>query len=71
MIRDFSVKTIPLLKPCQKFPIGTTSRGDLPDDWDETDLGWYLVRRAELFSIPKSDRLRRKAYENVLRTRQL
>ena len=31
----------------------------MPDDWDETELGWYLVRRAELFSIPKSDRLQK------------
>jgi hypothetical protein len=40
------------------------------DDWDE--VGWYLVRRAELFCIHRaSDRLRRKAYENALRTRRL
>jgi hypothetical protein len=32
----------------------------MPDDWDETELGWYLVRRVELFSTPKSGRLRRK-----------
>jgi hypothetical protein len=42
-----------------------------PDDWDETELGWYLIRRAELFFSPKSDCLRRKAYENELRTRRL
>jgi hypothetical protein len=22
----------------------------MPDDWDETELGWYLIRRAELFT---------------------
>jgi hypothetical protein len=42
----------------------------MPDDWDETELGWYLVHRAEMFFTPKSDRLRRKAYENALRTRR-
>jgi hypothetical protein len=41
-----------------------------PDDWDETELGWYLVHRAEMFHRT-ADRLRRKAYENALRTRQL
>jgi hypothetical protein len=38
----------------------------------ETELTWYLVHRAELFYIHRTaDRLRRKAYENVLRTRRL
>ena len=22
----------------------------MPDDWAETELGWYLIRRAELFT---------------------
>jgi hypothetical protein len=43
----------------------------MPDDSDETELAWYLVRRAEMFSIPKSDRLRRKACEHALRSRRL
>jgi hypothetical protein len=42
----------------------------MPDDWDETELGWYLVHRAELFHRT-ADRLRSKAYENALRTRRL
>ena len=42
----------------------------MPDDWDETELGWYLVHRAEMFHRT-ADRLRRKAYENALRTRRL
>jgi hypothetical protein len=41
------------------------------EDWDETELGWYLVHRGEMFSTPKSDRLRRKAYDNALRTSRL
>jgi hypothetical protein len=40
----------------------------MPDDWDETELGWYLVHRAEMFHRT-ADRLRCKAYENALRTR--
>ena len=44
----------------------------MPDDWDETELQWYLVRRAELFYIHRpSDRLRRIAYNNALRIRGL
>jgi hypothetical protein len=44
----------------------------MPEDWDETDLQWYLVRRAELFYIHRPlDRLRRIAYNNALRTRGL
>jgi len=43
----------------------------MPDDWDETELGWYLVGRAELFSVSHVDRLRRKAYEHALRSRGL
>jgi hypothetical protein len=42
----------------------------MPDDWDETELAWYLVRRAELFTRT-TDRLRRKAYEHALRSRRL
>jgi hypothetical protein len=26
-----------------------TAVEQMPDDWDETELGWYLIRRAELF----------------------
>src|SRR5262249_21941950 len=40
----------------------------MPDDWDETELQWFLVRRAELFYIHRaSDRLRHIAYNNALR----
>jgi len=40
----------------------------MPDDWDETELGWYLVHRAELFTRT-SFRLRREAYEHAERRR--
>ena len=44
----------------------------MPEDWDETELAWFLVRRAELFYIHRpSDRLRRIAYNNALRIRGL
>jgi hypothetical protein len=44
----------------------------MPEDWDETELAWFLVRRAEPFYIHRpSDRLRRIAYNNALRTRGL
>jgi hypothetical protein len=44
----------------------------MPEDWDETELQWCLVRRAELFYIHRpSDRLRSIAYNNALRTRGL
>ena len=44
----------------------------MPEDWDETELQWYLVHRAELYYIHRpSDRLRRIAYINALRTRGL
>jgi hypothetical protein len=44
----------------------------MPEDWDETELQWFLVRRAELFYVHRtSDRLRRIAYNNALRTRGL
>jgi hypothetical protein len=44
----------------------------MPEEWDETELAWYLVHRAELFYIHRpSDRLRRIAYNNALRTRGL
>jgi hypothetical protein len=42
----------------------------MPDDWEETELAWYLVHRAELFTRT-ADRLRRKAYEHALRSRRL
>jgi hypothetical protein len=42
----------------------------MPEDWDETELGWYLVHRAEQFART-TDRLRRKVYENALRSRRL
>jgi hypothetical protein len=33
----------------------------MPDDWDETELGWYLVHRAEMFNTHRAgDRLRRQ-----------
>jgi hypothetical protein len=42
----------------------------MPEDWDETELQWYLVRRAEAFYVHRaSDHLRRIAYNNALRTR--
>ena len=44
----------------------------MSEDWDETELQWYLFRRAELFYIHRpSDRLRRIACNNALRTRGL
>jgi hypothetical protein len=44
----------------------------MPEEWDETELQWFLVRRAELFYVHRaSDRLRRIAYNNALRTRRL
>jgi hypothetical protein len=42
----------------------------MPDDWDETELGWYLVHRAEMFHRT-ADRPRRMAYEHALRDRRL
>jgi hypothetical protein len=42
----------------------------MPKDWDETELGWYLVYRAEQFHRT-ADRLRRKVFESALRTRRL
>ena len=47
-----------------------TAVEQMPDDWDETELGWYLVHRAELFHRT-ADRLRRNADENALRTCRL
>jgi hypothetical protein len=41
----------------------------MPDDWDETELAWYLVHRAELLTRT-TDRLRRKACEHALRSRR-
>jgi hypothetical protein len=42
----------------------------IPDDWDETELAWYLVHRAGLFTRT-ADRLRRKAYEHAVRSWRL
>jgi hypothetical protein len=42
----------------------------MPDDWDETELAWYLVHRAELFTRT-SFCLRRKASEHAVRSRRL
>jgi hypothetical protein len=42
----------------------------MPEDWDETELAWYLVRRAELFTRT-ADRLRRKVYEHAVQSRRL
>jgi hypothetical protein len=42
----------------------------MPEDWDETELAWYLVHRAEMFTRT-SDRLRRKAYERAVKSRRL
>jgi len=43
----------------------------MPEDWEEVELCWYLARRAEMFSVPHTDHLRRKAYEDALRARRL
>ena len=45
----------------------------MPAEWDEIELGWYLVRRAETFSVywAGEHRLRRKAFENAVRVRGL
>jgi hypothetical protein len=44
----------------------------MPEDWDEVEIAWLLVRRAEQFNVYRSaDRLRRKAFENAVRTRGL
>jgi hypothetical protein len=42
----------------------------MPEDWDETELQWYLVHRAELFTR-STDRLPRKAYEHAVRSRRM
>jgi hypothetical protein len=42
----------------------------MPHDWNETELAWYLVHRAEMFTRT-ADRLRRKAYEHALARRRL
>jgi hypothetical protein len=42
----------------------------MPVEWDEVELGWCLVHRAEVFHRT-ADRLRRKAYESPQRARQL
>jgi hypothetical protein len=44
----------------------------MPDDWDETELGWYLVYRAEMFSTHHfAKRIRRKAFDHAVRNRRL
>jgi hypothetical protein len=43
----------------------------MPDDWEEEEIGWYLVRRAKLMAAPYGDRLRRMAYERAIRSRRL
>jgi hypothetical protein len=43
----------------------------MPDDWDATEISWYLAHRAELQAEPRGDRLRRLAYEHAIRSRGL
>jgi hypothetical protein len=43
----------------------------MPDDWEEEEIGWYLVRRAKLMAAPYGDRRRRMAYERAIRSRTL
>jgi hypothetical protein len=44
----------------------------LPAEWDEVELGWYLMHRAEMFSGHHFvHRIRRKALENAVRTQGL
>jgi hypothetical protein len=44
----------------------------MPDDWDEPELGWNLVHRAEMFSTHHfANRIQRKAFEHALRNRRL
>jgi hypothetical protein len=44
----------------------------MPAEWDEVELGWYLVPSAEMFSTHHfANRILRKAYENALRSRRL
>jgi hypothetical protein len=44
----------------------------VPDEGDETELGWYLVHRAEMYSTHHfANCTRRKAFERALRTRRL
>jgi hypothetical protein len=41
----------------------------MPEDWDETELQWILVRRARLFSEHHFvNPIRRKAFENAAGT---
>jgi hypothetical protein len=59
-----------LLRGAGKLEAEMADVEQMPDDWDETKLGWYLMHRAEMFHRT-ADRLRRKAYEHALRTRRL
>ena len=45
----------------------------MPAEWDEIELGWYLVSRAETFGVQRASehRLRRKAFDNAVRVRGL
>jgi hypothetical protein len=44
----------------------------MPDDWDETELAWYLVHRAEMFSAHHfANHIRRKAFDHAVRNRRL
>jgi hypothetical protein len=39
----------------------------MPAEWDEVEIGWYLVLRAEMCSEHHFvHRIRRKAFENAL-----
>jgi hypothetical protein len=57
-----------MLAKLQQDMLGAVEK--MPAEWDEVELGWYLVHRAELFHRT-ADRLRRKAYESTLRARRL
>ena len=50
--------------------LGRAAVEQMPHDWNETELAWYLVHRAEMFTRT-ADRLRRKAYEHALARRWL
>jgi hypothetical protein len=44
----------------------------MPDDWDATEISWYLVRCAKLMAAaPYVGRRRRMAYERAIRSRGL
>jgi hypothetical protein len=51
---------------------GHDSRQPEPEDWDATELWWYLAHRAEMFSTHHfANRIRRKAFEHAVRNRRL